>query len=122
MKRSLIEVLVKDPRTINQVVAKPRKCPPSWGEARSKLKANKEAAMTIGREVPDCLKRWKLQQDEMLQKKDANEELRKEELRAKAAQELADWHKQYEEQLEKKKSPVKVNQIICQLKKKDRAK
>ena len=68
--------------------------------------------MTIGREEPECLKKWKLEQDEMLKKKDANEELRKEELRAKAAQELADWHKQYEEQLEKKKSPVKINQII----------
>ena len=65
--------------------------------------------MTIGREVPECLKKWKLEQDEMLKKKDANEELRKEELRAKAAQELADWYKQYEEQLEKNKEAAKLS-------------
>ena len=48
--------------------------------------------MTIGREMPDCLKGWK------------------------AAQELADWHKLYE-----KKSPVKISQAFRQLEKKDRA-
>lgn len=63
--------------------------------------------MTMGREEPECLKKWKLEQDEMLKKKDANEELRKEELRAKAAQELADWYKQYEEQLEKNRKANK---------------
>ena len=59
--------------------------------------------------MPECLKKWKLQQDEMLQKKDANEELRKEELQAKTAQEFADWHKQYEEQLEKKDRAEQVS-------------
>merc|ERR1712241_1503180 len=46
-------------------------------------------------------KKWKLEQEEMLKKKDADEEQKKEELRVKAAQELADWYKQYEEQLAK---------------------
>merc|ERR1712113_993607 len=41
------------------------------------------------------------EQEEMLKKKDADEEQKKEELRVKAAQELADWYKQYEEQLAK---------------------
>merc|ERR550525_845143 len=58
------------------------------------------SGMTM-REEPECIKKWKLEQEEMLKKKDADEEQRKEELRVKAAQELADWYKQYEEQLAK---------------------
>jgi hypothetical protein len=53
------------------------------------------------REEPECIKKWKLEQEEMLKKKDADEELKKEGLRVKAAQELADWYNQYEEQLAK---------------------
>merc|ERR1719234_874577 len=45
--------------------------------------------------------RRKVEQEEMLKKKDADEEQKKEELRVKAAQELADWYTQYEEQLAK---------------------
>merc|ERR1719292_15078 len=63
--------------------------------------------LTMGRELPECLKKWKREQEEMLKEKDANEEIRKEELRAKAAQELEDWKKHYNEQLEKTK---KANQ------------
>ena len=58
--------------------------------------------MTIGREVPECLKGWKLEQDELLQKIE-------DELQTKATQELADWRKQYEEQLEKKDRPEQVS-------------
>jgi len=58
------------------------------------------SGMTM-REEPECIKKWKLEQEEMLKKKDADEEQKKEELRVKAAQELADWYKQYEEQLAK---------------------
>merc|ERR1719458_1064919 len=58
------------------------------------------SGMTM-REEPECIKKWKLEQEEMLKKKDADEELKKEELRVKAAQELADWYNQYEEQLAK---------------------
>merc|ERR1719336_2762524 len=53
------------------------------------------------REEPECIKKWKEEQEQMLKKKDADEEQKKEELRVKAAQELADWYKQYEEQLAK---------------------
>jgi len=48
------------------------------------------SGMTM-REEPECIKKWKLEQEEMLKKKDADEEQKKEELRVKAAQELADW-------------------------------
>jgi len=58
------------------------------------------SGMTM-REEPECIKKWKLEQEEMLKKKDADEEQKKEELRVKAAQELADWYTQYEEQLAK---------------------
>merc|ERR1719430_579705 len=57
--------------------------------------------MGMAREEPECLKRWKIEQEEMLRQKDADEQVMMEELRVKAAQELADWYKQYEEQLEK---------------------
>jgi len=56
------------------------------------------SGMTM-REEPECIKKWKLEQEEMLKKKDADEEQKKEELRVKAAQELTDWYQQYEEQL-----------------------
>merc|ERR1712032_707545 len=56
------------------------------------------SGMTM-REEPECIKKWK--QEQMLKKKDADEEQKKEELRVKAAQELADWYTQYEEQLAK---------------------
>merc|ERR1712192_286838 len=49
------------------------------------------SGMTM-REEPECIKKWKVEQEEML---------KKEELRVKAAQELADWYTQYEEQLAK---------------------
>jgi len=58
------------------------------------------SGMTM-REEPECIKKWKVEQEEMLKKKDADEELKKEELRVKAAEELADWYAQYEEQLAK---------------------
>jgi len=58
------------------------------------------SGMTM-REEPECIKKWKEEQEQMLKKKDADEEQKKEELRVKAAQELADWYKQYEEQLAK---------------------
>ena len=63
-----------------------------------------EAAMTTDHlsvgEIPDYLKNWKLVQDEVRKKK---------ERRAKAAQEFADQHKQYEDQLEKKDQTDQVS-------------
>jgi hypothetical protein len=57
--------------------------------------------LAMGREEPECIKQWKIEQQQMLKQKDADEEDKKDELREKAAQELADWHKNYEEQLTK---------------------
>ena len=75
--------------------------------------------MNIVREEPEFLKKWKLEQEERLKKKDEDEEIMKEKLREQARQELEDWwvlfkegqvkillfrYKRYESQLEKTKS------------------
>jgi len=59
--------------------------------------------MNIAREEPEFLKQWKVDQEERLKKKDEDEEVMKEKLRLQARQELEDWYKRYESQLEKTK-------------------
>merc|ERR1712203_185667 len=60
--------------------------------------------MNIAREEPEFLKKWKIEQEERLKKKDEDEEVMKEKLRLQARQELEDWYTRYEAQLEKTKS------------------
>jgi len=60
--------------------------------------------LNIVREEPEFLKKWKVDQEERLKKKDEEEEVMKEKLRLQAQQELEDWYKRYESQLEKTKS------------------
>merc|ERR1712083_438747 len=60
--------------------------------------------MNIVREEPEFLKKWKVEQEERLKKKDEDEEVMKEKLRQQAKQELEDWYTRYEAQLEKTKS------------------
>merc|ERR1711970_1101605 len=60
--------------------------------------------MNIAREEPEFLKKWKVEQEERLKKKDKDEEVMKEKLRLQARQELEDWYTRYEAQLEKTKS------------------
>jgi len=60
--------------------------------------------MNIPREEPEFLKKWKVEQEERLKKKDEDEEVMKEKLRLQARQELEDWYTRYEAQLEKTKS------------------
>ena len=76
--------------------------------------------MNIAREEPEFLKKWKVEQEERLKKKDEDEEVMKEKLRLQARQELEDWYfyflsklldsnnlsryTHYEAQLEKTKS------------------
>merc|ERR1712192_61847 len=60
--------------------------------------------MNIAREEPEFLKKWKVEQEERLKIKDENEEVMKEKLRLQARQELEDWYKRYETQLEQTKS------------------
>jgi len=67
------------------------------------IMASQMSGMKISSEEPECLKVWKVEQEERLRKKDADEEQKKEELRVKAKQELEDWYKHYEEQLSKSK-------------------
>merc|ERR1712025_1239291 len=62
------------------------------------------SGMHIKTEEPECLKKWKVEQEERLEKKDADEEVKKNELREKAKQELEDWYKHYEDQLAKSKA------------------
>ena len=56
------------------------------------------------KEEPEFLKKWKVEQEERLRKKDEEESTAKEDLKKKAKQELEDWYKRYESQLEKTKS------------------
>jgi len=56
------------------------------------------------REEPECIRKWKIEQEERLRVKDEEEALRMEELRAKAKKELDDWYKRYEDQLVKTKA------------------
>merc|ERR1712013_65197 len=60
--------------------------------------------MNIAREEPEFLKKWKVEQEERLKKKDEDEEVMKEKLRLQARQELEDWYTRYEAQLEKTES------------------
>ncbi|CAG5131963.1 unnamed protein product [Candidula unifasciata] len=55
------------------------------------------------RAVPEKIQIWQEEQKARLEKKDAEEELRKKELKEKAKKELEDWYKHHAEQLEKTK-------------------
>jgi len=79
--------------------------PPSsyQGEGGLPELSSKMSTMEV-RVEPECLKKWKLEQEERLKAKDAEEEVRKEELREKARKELEDWYKLYEERLAKSKA------------------
>eukprot|EP00092_Neocalanus_flemingeri_P008149 GFUD01008789.1.p1 GENE.GFUD01008789.1~~GFUD01008789.1.p1 ORF type:complete len:259 (-),score=100.60 GFUD01008789.1:849-1565(-) len=59
--------------------------------------------LNIAREEPEFLRQWKVDQEDRLKKKDEDEEVMKEKLRLHAQQELEDWYKRYETQLEKTK-------------------
>merc|ERR1712032_685722 len=56
------------------------------------------------KEEPEHMRKWKEEQQEMLMKKDQEESAAMEELKVKAKQELEDWYKRYETQVEKTKS------------------
>jgi len=56
------------------------------------------------KEEPEHMRKWKEEQQQRLMKKDEEESAAMEELKVKAKQELEDWYKRYETQLEKTKS------------------
>ena len=60
--------------------------------------------MYVAKEEPEFMRKWKEEQQERLRKKDDEESAAKEELKQKAKQELEDWYKRYETQIEKTKS------------------
>ena len=60
--------------------------------------------MYVAKEEPEFMRKWKEEQQERLRKKDDEESAAKEELKVKAKQELEDWYKRYETQIEKTKS------------------
>merc|ERR1739838_1218988 len=53
------------------------------------------------KEEPEHMRKWKEEQQERLMKKDQEESAAMEELKVKAKQELEDWYKRYETQVEK---------------------
>ena len=62
------------------------------------------AKMYVAKEEPEFIRKWKEEQQERLQKKDEEEKAAIEELKVKAKQELEDWYKRYESQIEKTKN------------------
>jgi len=82
------------------------------GEVQEMTGGMAHLSMARPSEEPECLKRWKVEQEEKLRMKDADEEEKKEELRKVAAKELADWYKQYEEQLEKTRLNNKEQEVV----------
>ena len=58
----------------------------------------------VAKEEPEFMRKWKEEQKERLEKKDQEETAAMEELKVKAKQELEDWYKRYETQLEKTKN------------------
>jgi len=65
---------------------------------------DKFAALSMSASEPECITKWKAEQEARLVTKDADEVKKREELRIQAQQELEDWYKLYEEQLEKTKA------------------
>jgi len=58
----------------------------------------------VAKEEPEFMRKWKEEQKERLEKKDQEETAAMEELKVKAKQELEDWYKRYETQIEKTKN------------------
>merc|ERR1711902_354107 len=58
------------------------------------------------KEEPEHMRKWKEEQQERLMKKDQEESAAMEELKVKAKQELEDWYKRYETQVEKTKYEI----------------
>ena len=56
------------------------------------------------KEEPEHMRKWKEEQQARLMKKDEEESAAMEELKLKAKQELEEWYKRYETQVEKTKS------------------
>lgn len=57
----------------------------------------------IPREEPEKIRKWREEQQKLLEQKDAEEAIKKEELRQSAKHELEEWYARYSEQLEKSK-------------------
>lgn len=57
----------------------------------------------VNREEPEKIKKWREEQQKMLEVKDAEEEKKKTELQETAKKELDDWYARYKEQIEKTK-------------------
>jgi len=68
------------------------------------------SALSMSKPEPECIARWKIEQEERLKAKDQDEEKKKEELKQQALQELQDWYKHYEEQLGKTKAANREEQ------------
>merc|ERR1712150_21375 len=60
--------------------------------------------MYVAKEEPEFMRKWKEEQKERLEKKDLEETAAMEDLKVKAKQELEDWYKRYETQIEKTKN------------------
>ncbi|XP_003738861.1 clathrin light chain A isoform X1 [Galendromus occidentalis] len=57
----------------------------------------------VPREEPEKIRKWRGEQKKLIEQKDAQEEVRKKELREEAQKELEEWYVRYREQIEKAK-------------------
>merc|ERR1712026_302211 len=73
------------------------------GEAASELSSGM-SKLYVAKEEPEFMRKWKEEQKARLEKKDQEETAAMEELKVKAKQELEDWYKRYETQIEKTKN------------------
>ncbi|XP_055381770.1 clathrin light chain [Condylostylus longicornis] len=65
------------------------------------------------RDEPEKIKLWREEQKLILEKKDAEEAKKKEELREQAKQELKDWYRQHEETISKTKASNRNAEKQC---------
>jgi hypothetical protein len=62
------------------------------------------ASQAVVHEVPEKIKKWREQQEKMLEEKDINEKKTVEKLKVEAAKELQDWYDTYRSSKEKTKT------------------
>ena len=74
------------------------------GDGRDIYAGMQTLSIKKDQEEPEFMRKWREEQQERLRKKDEDETAAMEELKQKAQQELVDWYKRYESQVEQTRS------------------
>jgi len=64
---------------------------------------NGPSVVSEPREEPEKIRKWREDQKKMIEQKDADEEVKKKELREQASKELEEWYQRYRDQIAKSK-------------------